>query len=797
MMRLYIEGRQIDLTADEPLLITREIADIREPEKRSSDWSKTFRIPGTSDNNRVFGHIFDIAQEQLNTGTQFAPDFNPNKKAQALITVDEVEQVRGFVRLLNISITRYGEIEYEVSVHGVAADFFAKIRNKRMSEIDISDLNHALTKTAIKDSWSHDWADGYVYPMIDRGRVNRPYNVWAVDDFIPAVFLKTVVDRMFTEAGYSYTSDSFFNSDEFKARVIPMPGNGQLNAAQATARAARAKRSSNTTYTDGQVIIWNDDSSTGFYDNGGNYDTSTGKYTAPAGGVWSLSGEVDFSITGYSNTTYQNLYFEFDVFVNGTAQGLNAGQIATNQAIAGANGTGSIYFGEVKANDGDEIDIRLVAVYGFQTLLTKTSSGLTGGTFTLNAGSLIEFNAVQTSYGLNQTVDFNSFFAANTWQQDKFMQDLIRLDNLYIEPTSITNQLHIAPRDQFYRDSVVHDLTPLIDRSQPFEIIPMGELDGNPYVFTYTQGKDIDSAEYADVTGRVYGEARIIVDNEFITQEKTIQTSFASTPYVTGGGAFRIASMVSEERATGELRLLYWSGKLSTTQWILADDFGGFLNTWRNGEIITGGYPHAGHLDNPFTPTKDLCFGMPQYVNLPGGVSYPNNNLYNRNWRKYINEITDRNSKLVRVRVYVTPAEWYSWSFRDLYFFDGQYFRLNKITDYPVGGSDLVACEFLKLKTAAVFTPQSSRTGGGWDAEDDNNERWPDLRLGFEVQPRRFSYGSVGGGQTKTWGVTNDWLRAVNDVTFSDVGTPSTGDNFRVAIQWSGADWNINLIQEP
>ena len=792
MMRFFIEGRQIDLTQDEPLLITREIADIREPEKRSSDWSKTFRIPGTANNNRVFGHIFDIAQEQLNSGTQFAPDFNPNKKAAAVITVDEVEQVRGFVRLLNIAINRPGEMEYEVSVHGVAADFFAKIRNRRMSEIDLSDLNHTLTKTAIKDSWGHNWQDGYVYPMIDRGRDQMPYNVWEVADFLPAVFVKRVVDDIFTAAGYSYTADSFFNSDEFKSRVIPMPGNGQLTEAQVAARQATAERGSDATYTDGQVVVWNSE----INDPGSNYNNATGVYTAGIGGVYSVSCVIDVSVTGYSDVLYPYLGIDFDVYLNGAKQARGGGFIYENLPVFGAAAVITWNPGEFKLSQGDTLDVRVEAVYGLTNPTIRGNIKLTGGTFTVKTGSAISFDAVSNGWGLNYPVEFNSMFGAGEWTQDAFMQDIIRLDNLYIEQTDRTGVLHIAPRDEFYRDSVVHDLTPLIDRSQPFEIIPMGELDGNPYVFTYAVGKDIDSKEYNDITGKAYGEARIRVDNEFVIQEKRITTTFASTPYVPGGGSFRIASMVSEQRDTAELRILYWSGKVGTEQWILCEGVKDNGNTFTNAEVITGGYPHIGHLDNPFTPTKDLCFGMPQYVNLPGGVSYPNNNLYNRNWRKYINEITDRNSKLVRVRVYITPAEWLNWSFRDLYFFDGQYFRLNKITDYPLGGSEVVVCEFLKLKTGNQFTPQTGRTSGGWDAKDDNNDRWPNLLIGFNVPPRRFSYGGMAGSQTKNWRSIINLTRGLNDIGQADIGTPSTGDKFRPAIEWSGADWNIVLIQE-
>jgi len=150
----------------------------------------------------------------------------------------------------------------------------------------------------------------------------------------------------------------------------------------------------------------------------------------------------------------------------------------------------------------------------------------------------------------------------------------------------------------------------------------------------------------------------------------------------------------------------------------------------------------------------------------------------------------------VRCMVYVTPAQWAKWSFRDLYFFDGQYFRLNKITDYPVGGSELVQCEFLKLKTGSQFTAQTGKTGGGWDAKDDNNDRWPDLRNGFDKPSKEFATGSQTGSNSRNFRGVENLLKGIGDYTQADLGTPSSGDNFRVAIQWDGADWNINLIQE-
>jgi hypothetical protein len=793
MMRLFIEGRQLDIAENEALQVTREIADIREPDARSSDWSKTYRIPGTANNNKIFGHIFDINQEQLNTGTQFAPDFNPNKKASALVTVDEVEQVRGYMRLLNINVTRRGEIEYEVSVHGEGADLFAKIRERKLYELNLSEFNHTVTKTIVKNSWSHNWANGYVYPLIDIGRGANLDVIWGVNELTPCVFAKPVVDRIFSDAGFSYTADSFFNSDEFKEWVIPAPGFTRLTQDEIDNRAAKAQRSSGANYAIGATVVFNDKTSTGMFDPGSNFDTSTGKYTAPAwGGRYAVAVNLDVTVTGLSDITYPTLTVEFGIYVDGRlAETVNSG-FMTNNAVGGASRTSFSVMQTIFAGFGEEIELRPKAVYDLGVGSSATIIA-TGFTITVNTGSYIRIYPLAQG---GQTIDFNSFFSAQDWTQGEFLRTMIRMANLYIEPTGRANELHIAPRDEFYRDTVIHDLTAKIDRSQPMTITPMGELEGNPYVFTYKQGQDTDSKEYADAMGRVYGEARVFTDNDFIKSEKKIEIPFVSTPYISGnGGKIRIAAMQTERKTQGELRILYWSGKVSNESWLLADEVVS-PTYWIGGEKIDGGYPHAGHLDDPFTPTKDLNFGMPYYINLPAGVSYTNNNLVNRYWRKYLAEVADRNSKLVTCMVNLRASDWAKWSFRDLYFFDGQYFRLNKIIDYVPGGEDLTRCEFLKLKTAAVFTPSTGDAGGGYDIRDDYNERWPDLYTGGPGQGRKFAWATHGGGG-QGYRPVFDWLQGVDNLTRADIGTPGTGDTYRPAIQWTGADWNIVLIQEP
>ena len=97
-VRLVCGGVSVDLPSDFGILINKSIADIREPESRSSDWSKTFTLPGTKANNKLFTHLFDLNLSIRNTSaTNFSPDFNPNLKADAILQVDEVKIGRAHV----------------------------------------------------------------------------------------------------------------------------------------------------------------------------------------------------------------------------------------------------------------------------------------------------------------------------------------------------------------------------------------------------------------------------------------------------------------------------------------------------------------------------------------------------------------------------------------------------------------------------------------------------------------------------------------------------------------------------
>jgi len=161
--------------------------------------------------------------------------------------------------------------------------------------------------------------------------------------------------------------------------------------------------------------------------------------------------------------------------------------------------------------------------------------------------------------------------------------------------------------------------------------------------------------------------------------------------------------------ATSKIRLLYWGRLLDPKD---AWSFAGALH-------LT--YPYAGHLDNPYNPTFDLNWFVPKqlYYDFSYGnkfdLSYSNNNCYNIYWKKYIEEITDKNSKILECNLALRPHDYQELNFRKNYYIDGSYWRLLKVEDFDAMSEDTTKCMFLSVEPKDVFVPEVKKINGGVD----------------------------------------------------------------------------------
>ena len=59
-IQLYIEGQRVDMFKDESVTITQSIQNVKDPSKIFTDFSKTFNLPASKTNNKIFKHYYNF-----------------------------------------------------------------------------------------------------------------------------------------------------------------------------------------------------------------------------------------------------------------------------------------------------------------------------------------------------------------------------------------------------------------------------------------------------------------------------------------------------------------------------------------------------------------------------------------------------------------------------------------------------------------------------------------------------------------------------------------------------------------
>jgi hypothetical protein len=314
VVEVRIEGRKLDVFEGFDFSFNYGIADIRNPEKRSTEYSKTIKCPATKNNDELFGHIYDvnISNNYDANITNISVNFNPNKKAEARVIADGVEVMAGVVQLRKI-VQKGHAYTYEVVFIGKLLNIFSVLGDKELNGvdengnpyIDFSDLNHAYNYANITSSWN--FTDDYVYPMLDNG-TSFEYNgsgerIYGVTQFKPFLKLKSVINRIFDFAGFTYTS-SFFNSALFERLIIGEVKENLLSDAQADLRNAEVTLTSpdvlDLTYLTFSALngyTHRFDFTTVVYDAGNNIDINSDIYFTSFESVSTVTSVVDYEVT--------------------------------------------------------------------------------------------------------------------------------------------------------------------------------------------------------------------------------------------------------------------------------------------------------------------------------------------------------------------------------------------------------------------------------------------------------------------------------------------------------------------
>jgi hypothetical protein len=695
----------VDLYDTEPVKLNFSIEDITSTDAKST-FSRVFRVPSTTRNNEFFANAFLIE----------GIDYDVTVKVPAEIEVGGAFFRAGHIRLQNIYVNgEQDRIDYELLFLGETRDFSSLIGEKTLCQLDGSGYSHILNYTSIVQSWQAFpqgpsgigglFAGDILYPLVDHGntyngsgvaqesqmrtigtnRFTQNSHPLTPERFKPMIRAKAVIDMIFAQTPYTYSS-SFFSSLFFKKMYVSAWGNDSSIYAQTdqTANLCQVTFPGVYGYTGTQfmqVPVYNE-----VYDPNNNFNPSP--FPAPAFAYEApIAGTYAFTATGLVNAVANPFtgpaFGCVSIYVNGAL---------VQQGVCVTNGVGTALYTAILA-PGD-----YVQMYVQWSANTAFGSSITDASFTCN--------------GAPGQID-PSFLLDCEYKQLDFLRDLLKLFRCVMAPDKDNpNNFIIEPWISYIASGQVYDWSSKVDRTKDFQIEPLFFTQTDEIVFKFSEDEDWLNKYNQDAYKQVYGELIFDSGNELLADSREVTVGFAPTPTIQVEGEANTSSWIIPQPHTHDTeggqtvhlpikpvtRILFYNGlqPVPGHTWYMTDGVTTFpqLN-YPQVSYQEGGTP-GGPLTNGLNINWDRWFAY--YGTAVAGYNgLAGQSLFERYWSNYIGSLYNKFARRVTCHIVLNSVDLQEFSFDDVIFIDGVYYIPEKIIDAPIGSKEPVKVQLIKL----------------------------------------------------------------------------------------------------
>ena len=700
---LKLEQTFVDLYEDSPIKLTLSVEDITNAEA-TSVFSKAFRIPNTPTNAKYFKHAFLIE----------GIDFDVTVTKPAEILVDGSEFRTGNIRLQKIFNNRdLDKIDYEILFLGETKDFSTAIGNAFMCDLDIEDLTHVFNTSNIQLSWdaypqTTDLTAGLnggnvLYPLINHGNTydengnvqesevsvigNQKFTTsahpLAVDQMKPMVRVKRIWDAIFERAGYTYDSD-FINpavagDSVFSSLYASAFGNEASIDWDSTAS------SKNTFSAIGQTESYSSEflrADIELSDLGNNYTTSISRYLAPVSGTYIFNAEAYVTAEFETQSSGNELIdLVLELQVNGTT-------VATSNQ--GHNQLISLQH-SLTLNVGDSVRVFVDYVGGN----TPSESSVTNQVF----------NCSQAPGNVNPVFNFDC-----EYKQIDFIKDVLTTFRLVMSPDyQKPFNFIIEPFVDYIGSGETHDWSSKLMLDKDLIIEPLFFTQSDVIDFKHAQDGDYINTYHSAAYKQAYGYLEFDSNNDLLKGNRNIETKWAPTPMTQIEGAATSSSFILPQlhvHEAGDAGTLHLPVKVKTRFL--------FYNGLQPVDILS----HRWHLDGiataiatyplvsyssewPMTATGTVLNWNVDIGYWGNSVSgYPSRlgqSMYDLYWSGYINSLYNKNARRVTGTFILNNVDLQDFSFDDIIYVNGVYYRPEKIFDAQIGAKSPTKVQLIKI----------------------------------------------------------------------------------------------------
>ena len=586
---------QLDLFDDEEILISDNVTGLFDLGVLPADFTRQITVPGTKKNNAFFQHVYDISID-------FPFLFATNIKVPCYFDFGSFYLADGYLQLNKVNILANKFIDsYEISIYGGLSSFARDINKNFLTNLtSLEKYNHTASYDNITASWNGNLFNGdIVYPLAEYGSgyefTAGALDLFGMDDqdgaltvqnFKPAIRIKPVLDAIFEEAGYTYSSsfmsrpfiDDIYMVCNNSLRYPEFAGVDLETYGKIKVGAISGSGMTDVTLASGSwtTLPWYNEltDQQNFYNNGAyrvdkktnlngvlniNINVSCSVNNMPgtlsANGTWQIRMLETGSSTPYGTSAIPAYINFFDQLQQSRgATGINTTYQLASEFVLNSIPVGNYYF-QIRQSPNNPPPTS-------QPLVKLDPQGTTK--------SFLEIKEVKSAAdGRIMDIPSNMPFGTTGIKQIDFITGLQKKFNLVIYPNKTKlNEFIIEAFKDWYTQGEIKDFNKYINLDKNIECIPANNLAVNRLNFGDTLDTDYISQQFSKAANREYGKQYYIDTTNFFSQgEFNVKTTFASDPLIRIPGTGLSGSVLTPTEVTffaGNVKLTTSSNPIYT-----------------------------------------------------------------------------------------------------------------------------------------------------------------------------------------------------------------------------------------
>jgi len=630
--------QRLDLFKDEKISITSQIGNANDIGKLYTDYTQTFSIPASKNNNQILSHWYESS---IDNG------FDHRMRYDAFIEVNTHRFKDGTIQLEKAD-KKDGFIEsYSVTFYGNLVQLKDVIKDDKLNTLDYTSLNHTYNSGSISDRilFNNPISGGpdynVRYPLIGNafkyeyqtGSVTNDITLstgaikW--NELFPAIKLSSIFSFIQAKYGVTFTG-SFFNLNQWKKLHLYLK-----NALSMSEITQRFKMDYSSIVTTSPFVAFPEFNLT--------TDTLTSSWSfVPSNAVGDIYIYINITVTPLSGFTT----IPYSVFC------YRDGELY--RSFTNLTGTRTVRGEEVRRRTDGSTHKYTFSFSSAQTMNFTSEVILQRcyGTPPGGAQTITRSKAISGTLSTINNIDIVNYIP--DIKTIDFLTGIIKTFNLMIIPKP-NNTYEFAPLEMFYNAGKTLDITEYtyenemsINKPKLFKSIN----------FTYEESKNILNDQFKSLYGNAYGD--LIYKSERITENATydIKLPFENVLFEvpTQGKLFQTATLIDKDLKPyiPKPMLIYMSGRvtaLTGSDRIYLTASSGSPTTLVNYQRFSNEYDNM-PTDVNHAQLMTMNFGNEQssWLNelAPQG-------LYYRHYKNFIDNLYDIKTRMVKVKA-LLPA---------------------------------------------------------------------------------------------------------------------------------------------